>query len=324
VVDGIPNLHPCIAAAHGIARWMKRPRSFAWMLGATGEAFTTAYSLERPEAALRHTAGNTFLAALAISGILGRAAHGGPFEPAIGGVEVTLGRDLVPILATRHGPALVRDVNMDAGTVDWIRPGEERTTVPFAEVEEEWSEGWWPAGEVPFLRVTLELAEDRAAALVANPAIEAMVMLVTQDVKEPYRTGAAAWEAFADDLREDRIAGDAADVIVGELLPKLAVARLGAVGFLEEVASAVPESRREGVEAARRKFAEIHTPSIVGEVFGTGLLPEAADCLLEDQLPDPGRLADPAFRERAADLLLEVRDREIEAADLVREAFDRP
>jgi hypothetical protein len=214
-------------------------------------------------------------------------------------------------------------VDPDKETVAWIRPGEERMTVPFAEVEEEWSMGWWPGGEVPFLRVTLELAEDRTAALVANPAVEAMVMLVRQDVKEPYRTGAAAWGALAEDIRENRIEGDAAGVIFGELLPKLAVARLGAVGFLEEIASAVPENRREGVEAARRKFAEIHTPSIVGEVFGTGLLPEAAECLLEDQLPDPGKLAEPAFRERAADLLLQVRDRELEAADLIRDAFER-
>jgi len=321
VVDGIPNLHPWIGAAHGIAMWMNRPRSFAWMLGATGEAFTTAYSLEHPDVALRHTAGNTFLASLAITGILGRAAHGGPFAPAIGGVEVTLGRDLVPVIATRQGPALIRDVSVDEETADWIRPGEERAPVPFSELEEQWSSGWWPGGEVPFLRVTLEQAEDRAADLVASPAIEAMVMLVNQNIREPFASGAAAWEAFATDLRENRIAGDAADTILGELLPKLAVARLGAVGFLEEVAAAVPDERRDGVRAARRKFAEIHAPSNVGEVFGTGLLPEVAECLLEDQRPDPGKLAEPAFRERAADLLLEVRDRELEAADLIREAF---
>jgi hypothetical protein len=219
---------------------------------------------------------------------------------------------------------LVRDVNLDASTADWIRPGEERTTVTFEELEAAWSIGWWPGGEVPFLRVTLELAEDRSAQLVANPAIEAMVMLVLQDVREPYRTGSRAWEAFADDVREGRLEGEAADVVFGELLPKLAVARLGAVGFLEEVAAAVPDSRREGVEAARREFAEIHAPSVHGEVFGTGLLPEFADCVLEDGLPDSGKLADEALRNRAADLLLEIRDREKEAAERIRIAFEEP
>jgi len=66
---------------------------------------------------------------------------------------------------------------------------------------------------------------------------------------------------------------------------------------------------------------EIHAPSIVGETFGTGLLPEAADCLLTDGLPDPGKTEDPAFRERAAELMLEIRDRELEAAGLIEEAF---
>ncbi|MEN8149826.1 MAG: hypothetical protein ABFS86_08380 [Planctomycetota bacterium] len=320
-IDGIPNHHPWIATAHAIAAWMRRPRSYAWMLGATGEAFITAYSREDPAAALRHTPGNSFLASLAVTGIVARAAHGGPFAPAIGGVDVALGRDLVPVIATRDGPALIRDVDMDAELANWIRPGRERADVAFVDLEEHWGDGWWPGGGGAFLRVTLELAEDRDAARVTTPAIEAAAMLLSQAATSPLAMGSAAWEAFAEDLREGRLEGNAAETIVGELLPKLAVARVAAGTFLEEMAQAVPDTSREAILDAARKFREIHAPAGGGEVFGTGLLPEVAECVMEDQLVEPVKLEDPAYRERAADLLLEVRDRELEAADLIREAF---
>jgi len=321
LVDGIPNLHPWIAAAHAISAWMGRPRSYAFLLGATGEAFVAAWSREDPEAALRHSPGNTFLASLAITGILGRAAHGGPFAPAIGGVGVALGRDLVPVVATRDGPALIRDVDTDAGVANWIRPGEERADVTFADLEEAWRDGWWPGGGAPFLRVTLELAEDRAAARVATPAIDAAAMLLDQRATAPLAMGAAAWEAFATDVREGRLEGETAALLVGRHFPRLAVARIAAGSFLSEIAEAVPDASREAVRDAARIFREIHAPSNTGEVFGTGLLPEVAECVLEDGLVEPARLTDPAFRERASELLLEVRDLELRAADRIREAF---
>jgi hypothetical protein len=323
IVEGIPNLHPWIAAAHGIAAFLGRPRTYSWLLGTTGEAFTTAYSRENTRAALHHTPGNTFLAALAVCGILGRAAHGGPFEPAIGGIAVALDGGAVPVIATRQGPVVIRSVEKEDRTADWIRPGEKRVTATFDELEEQWREAWWPGGSAAYIRVNLERAEERPAERISVPAIDAMVMLVTQTAKEPYAMGGAAWEAFAEDLRENRLAGETADAVLGELLPKIAVARLAAGGFFEEVAAATPKDRREAVEDARRIFREIHAPSPAGETFGTGLLPEAAQCLTEDQLPDHGKLEDAAFRERAADLFLEIRDREKEAAERVRDALPR-
>ena len=54
-----------------------------------------------------------------------------------------------------------------------------------------------------------------------------------------------------------------------------------------------------------------------GQVWGTGLLPEFMDCVVTDELPDRGKIEDPALRERAADLLEQIREQESRAYDLL-------
>ena len=70
--------------------------------------------------------------------------------------------------------------------------------------------------------MNLTKAEERPAERVSIPAVDAMVMLIGQTATEPFAMGGAAWEAFANDLRDDRLEGEPADTILGELLPKLA------------------------------------------------------------------------------------------------------
>ena len=318
VVDGLPLLHPWIGAAQAIAIRHGRARTLPFLLGATGEAFSFFHSLEDPEGAAALSPGNTFLLALALTGLGARSAPGGPFEPALGGVEVAIGKGLTVAIATATGPAVLLGVDREKETARWLRPGEPEADVPFETLREAWREGSWPGGRGAFLRVTVDPGPNRARAEVLAAALPAAASLLERDTAGEYAAGPAAWEALARDVRAGALA-EAADVVLRVALPRAAVARRAAGDVLAEIGPIVAEKRRPGVAHASRIFREIHSPSLVGAVYGTGLIPEAAECLLTDEYPDPAKLADPALRERAATLFEEVAMHEREAAAALRE-----
>ncbi len=319
LLDGVPALHPWAALAFGLGARYGRRHPYPLLLGASGEAFRVVYSREDPRGALRHSPVNTFLAALAVAGLSARAATGGPFGPALGGVEVTLNRGAAVVAGTRDGPGLVTGVDRKAEVVEFTPALAPPRRVPFALFEEEWSEGWWESGPAPFLRITVEGGGPvRSLEDLCRVGLETMIMLLTREGEGPWTTGLAAWDAFAGDLREDRISGEAAEVLLGDLLPSLAAARIGAWRFLEAIARALPPEHREPVEAASLLYREIHNPDPAGGIWGTGFLAEAAECLLTDEVPDPGKLESPEARERAAGLLSRVRENEARAVERIR------
>lgn len=308
-VDGVPLLHPWIGAAWAVAARHRRPRSLPFLLGATGEAFSFFYSREDPAGAAANSPGNTFLLALALAGLVGRAAPGGSFEPALGGLEVAIGNGLTAVIAAGDEPALVLAVDREKKEATWVRPGADAAPISFDDLGEAWREGRWPGGRGSFIRVTVENGPERSSGELLGPALPAALDLLRREKAGPFAAGPAAWTTFADDVRAGAL-GDAAEVVLGTLLPRVAVARRAAGDFLETAARLLEGEKADAAVAAARVFREIHAPSIEGEVFGTGLLPEAAECLLTDGKPDAAKLDDPALRERAADLLLEVRDLE--------------
>lgn len=310
VVDGLPLLYPWIGTAWAVATARGRPRSLPFLLGATGEAFSLFYSLEDPAGAHALSPGNTFLLALALAGLGGRAATGGPLDPAIGGVKVSLERGLTTVLATADGPAVILAVNRENRTAEWVRPGEPRAEISFESLEAKWAEGTWPGGRGRFLRCTVESGPDRPRAAVLPAALPAAVSLLLRETAGDFASGPAAWAALAGDIESGTVPAE----VLGRLLPRVAVARRAAGDFLAEVEPLVAADRRPAVAEATRTFREIHAPSIAGEIFGTGLLPEVAECLFTAGAPDPEKLADPALRKRAAALLLEIRERELDAA----------
>lgn len=308
-VDGIPLLHPWIGAAWAIAARHRRPRSLPFLLGATGEAFGFYYSREDPDGAAAHSPGNTFLLALALAGLSGRAAPGGPFEPALGGLEVAIGKGLTAVIAAGDDPAVVVSVDREKREATWVRPGVEAAEIAFDDLADAWREGRWPGGRGAFLRVTVEEGPERASKEVLGPALPAALELLHREKAGPFAAGPAAWTALAEDLRAGALGG-AEEVVLDRLLPRVAVARRAAGDFLESAARLIDGEKAKAALAAARVFREIHAPSIEGEVFGTGLLPEAAECLRTNGKADPAKLDDPALRKRAADLLLEIRDLE--------------
>ena len=103
----------------------------------------------------------------------------------------------------------------------------------------------------------------------------------------------------------------------GRRLPGLdfAVARGAAGGFLESLARAIPPDDRGPVEEAARCFRRVHQPPPTAEIWGTGLLPELAECVRAEDRPAPESLATPEVRERAAGLLEAIAEEEDRAVE---------
>jgi hypothetical protein len=316
VLEGIPVAHPWIAVARAVAEKHGRRIPYILLLGASGEAFRLAWSLARSEEAARHGPLNSFLGALAIPGLSARAATGGPLEPALGGAETALANGRTVVLGTARGPALLVEVDRKVERVRWITPATGPVSVPFPELARLWSSGRWPSGPAPFLRVVVEpIGAPRPLDEVARAGFETMLLLLTKDFGGETATGLAAYEAWAEDLREDRIGAAEAEILHGELLQATGVGRAAAARFLEAVSRALPPDVREPVEAAARCYARVHSLSATGEFWGTGLFPELVECLTTDEIPDPGLLADEAVRERAAELVDGIREQEARAVE---------
>ncbi|MHC4469723.1 MAG: hypothetical protein ACYTDY_00970 [Planctomycetota bacterium] len=316
-LEGIPAVHPWIAIAHGLGERLGRRCPYVLLLGASGEAFRIAYDREEPARAHETSPVNTFLAALAVSGLTGQVMQGGPFEPALGGVQASVEKGFAVVVGSRTGPAVVAAVDREAEDVEWVHARDEPRRISFGDLEKRWEAASWSSGPAPFLRVTVERGSaPRPLDEVARVGIETMAMLLSHDPPGTAAGGLAAWEAWAEDLRADAITPERAEILHGDVLTELGVGRLAASRFLESIARAIPPEERGPVEDASRLYREIHNPDPTGEVWGTGLLPEVAECLLSDGAPDPEKLGRPALRERAADLLLEIRDLESQALAL--------
>jgi hypothetical protein len=314
LLDGLPAVHPWLVIAHAAVEHLSRRYPYLLLMGASGEAFRIAYDPEDPGGAAARASVNTFLAALAVTGVAARATHGGPFEPALGGVEVTIGKGLLVVVATADGPGVVHRVDREARKVAWSTVRDGRRESSFEEFDVLWEAGAWMNGPAPWLRVTLEKGGDpRPLDQVAKVGVEAMRMVLTAEPKEGPRQGLQAIEALAADLRHGRPTAEQAEVLFGDFLATFAAGRMAAGMFLDAIGRAIDPEEREGIEAAARRYGEIHAPPPTEGVWGTGVLPEFAECVLADGRPDPTCLADEARRNRAADLLLRIRDLEREA-----------
>ena len=318
LIDGLPAVHPWIVIAHAAAEHLARRYPYLLLMGASGEAFRFAYDPEDPGGAVARASVNTFLAALAVTGISARATHGGPFEPAIGGVEVALGKGLVVVVATSEGPGVVHRVERENRRVHWSTLRDGRRDHSFEEFAWLWEAGAWMNGPAPWLRVTLEKGGDpQPLDRVAKVGIESMRMLLTAEPETGPRQGLQAIAALAEDIRTGRPTEEQGQALFGEFLATFAAGRMAAGMFLEGIGRALPPEDRDGVTAAARAYGEIHAPPPTEGVWGTGLMAEFAECVLIDRRPDPTCLADEARRTRAADLLLKVRDLEQQALDAV-------
>jgi hypothetical protein len=303
--------------AHALAERLGRRVPYVLLLGASGEAFRLSYDREAPAGRLSAPGPpvNTFLAALALSGLEARATHGGPFEPALGGVETEVGKGLAVVLGSRTGPAILAGVNRKDGDVERVHSRGEPARIPLEDFREQWEQACWMGGPAPFLRITVEKgAAPRPLDDMSRVGLETLVTLLSDDA--PGR-GLSAWEAWAKDLLDDAVTGEQAQALYGGLLPALAAGRLAGARFLQSIARAIPPESRGPVEAAARCYREIHNPDLTGEPWGTGLLPEVAQCVLTEDRPDPEKLGDPALRERAAKLLTEIRACEARALEHV-------
>ncbi len=316
LIDGLPAVHPWIVIAHAVAEHLSRRFPYLLLMGASGEAFRFAYDPEDPGRPVPGAAVNTFLAALAVTGVSARATHGGPFEPAIGGVEVALGKGLVVVVATSDGPGVVHVVDRKNSIVSWSTLDDGRRESSFPEFDVLWEAGAWMNGPAPWLRVTLERGgTPRPLDQVAKVGVESMRMLLTAKPPEGPRQGLQAIEALADDIRRGLPTDLQAERLFGNFIETFAASRMAAGMFLRAIGRAIPPEDRDGVLAAARAYGEIHAPPPAEGVFGTGVLAEFAECVLVDGRPDPACLEDEARRIRAADLLLQVRDLEQQALD---------
>ena len=318
MIDGLPAVHPWIVIAHASAVHLLRRYPYTLLMGASGEAFRFAYDPEDPGGAVARASVNTFLAALAITGVSARATHGGPFEPAIGGVEVALGKDLVVVVATSDGPGVIHRVDRENRRVSWSTVRHGRREHPFEEFEWMWEAGAWMNGPAPWLRVTLEKGgTPRPLDQVARVGLESMEMLLTEAPEEGPKQGLQAIEALAEDIRRGLPTDGQARELCGAFLETFAVGRMAAGMFLDAIGRAFPPAERDGLTEAARAYREIHASPPTEGVWGTGLLPEFAECVLTEGKPDPAFLEDETIRSRAADLLMEVRDLEQDALKAV-------
>jgi hypothetical protein len=320
-LDGIPAVHPWIAIAHALAERTGRRVPYVLPLGGSGEAFRIGYDREDPARGMRESPVNSFLAALAIAGLTGQGMQGGPFEPAIGGVEASMAKGFSVVVGSGGGPAVLTAVDLKASQVEWVRGGDVSRRLSFEEFEREWEAASWSAGPAPYLRVTVERGQEpQPLEKVARAGILSMGMLLRHEGEGSTVGGLAAWEAWAEDLRADAISAERAEALHGEWLERIGVGRLAAGRFFDAIARAMPPDEREAAEKATRIFREIHEPDPTGEVWGTGLLPEVAQCLTTDGRPDPEKLVDPVLRERAAGLIDEIHALESKALDLANPA----
>lgn len=320
MVDGLPAVHPWIVIAHAAAQHLKRRYPYTLLMGASGEAFRFAYDPEDPGGAVALASVNTFLAALAITGVSARATHGGPFEPAIGGVEVALGKGMVVVVATSEGPGVIHRVDPENRLLTWSTLKDGRREFTYEQFDWIWEAGAWMNGSAPWLRVTLETGSTpRPLDQVAKVGIESMRMLLTAAPQEGPKQGLLAIEALAEDLRRGLPTDLQVKELCGDFLETFAVGRMAAGMFLDAIGRAYPPEKRDEITAAAHAYGEIHASPPTDGIWGTGLLPEFAECVLTDGRPDPSFLEDETLRARAADLLMKVRELEEDALAAVSE-----
>lgn len=318
-VEGIPAVHPWITTARTLAEQLGHRVPYILLLGASGEAFRLSYSREDPVEGASHSPINTFLAAIEICGLSAQAAPGGPFAPALGSVEAALGKDLGVVVATDRGPAILLRVDRQAKRVRLAFGGAAPEWVSFADLVTAWAGGAWAGGPAPYLRLTVSPDNSpRPLDDVARAGIKTIITLLDGEFPGPEATGLAAWEAWAGDLRDGKLPPDASEFLAGDFLEMVGVSRMAGGRFLDAVSRATPPDLGDDLDAAARCYMEIHSSAHVGEVWGTGLFPELAECMTTDGHPDPEKLADPAIRTRAADLMLAIRDKEAEALEHLR------
>jgi hypothetical protein len=307
-LDGLPVESPWAATAFACAEKLTRRLPFGLLLGASGEAFRTVWSDTDREEAAATAPLNTFLTACGVAGLAAAAAPGGPFEPARAGAVTAVRRGgCLVVLALRSGPAVLLESFDGRREVRLARTDPRPAVLGFEELEREWMEGWWPSGRAPFLRVLLSPGPPlRPLSEVAPLALRTVSAMLEPREAGGLSFGVAAWEAMAAAAREGRMPDDAADPFYTEILPALAAGRAAAGPFLEALGRALPANERAGVVEAAGLFRKVHEGDPAGDLYGTGLLPDLAACLLTDQLPDPARIADPAIRAEAARLLAEI------------------
>jgi hypothetical protein len=318
LVDGLPAVHPWIAIAHGAAAHLGRRYPYALLMGASGEAFKFACDPENPSAAAAQASMNTFLAALAVTGVAARATQGGPFEPAIGGIEVAMSKGLVVVVATSDGPGTIAKVHRRARAVSWDSVTHGRRKHSFEEFDGLWEAGAWMNGPAPWLRVMLEPGgAPRPLDQVAKVGLESMRMLLSAAPETGPKQGLAALQALADFVDAGPPDQEAVEQLFGPTLTTFAVARMAAGMFLDAISRAFSPDERDGLTEAARAYGEIHAAPPLEGIWGTGLLPELAECVLTDGRPDAAKLEDDAVRHRARDLLLQIRSREAAAVQAV-------
>ncbi len=315
-LDGLPVASEWIATAWACGNRLGRRFPYGFLLGASGEAFRIAWSREDPAAAAAAAPLNTFLAALAAAGLVASATAGGPYEPALGGAETAAGRGAVMVLGTAGGPVLLAGVDRRAGEVVVARAGPGPSRVPLAEFGRGWAGGRWPGGPAAYLRVQVTAGPPpRPLREMAPLAVRTALLALEDHEAGGVVRGLAAWVALAGDLRAGAIPAERLGDVFGGLFAAAVAGRAAAGPFLESIAPALPVERQPAVLEAADLFRQVHRGDPTGALYGSGLLPEAAECLLAGGRPDPGRLAD---------LLLAVHDRESRAATLLAEAADAP
>jgi hypothetical protein len=244
---------------------------------------------------------------------------GGEFPAALSELESELGEGRRPVVGGLGGPGIVTGLDRENGRILLVRAGGGEAPMPLVDFRDEWERGGWTEGPVPFLRVSVAKGgSPRALDDVARAGFETMLALLDRATPIPGAEGLDAWNAWADAVRDDRLSDDEQRLLHGDFLIRHGVGRLVAGQFMLEVLRALPEEHRPPVEAASRCYREIHNPAPTGEIWGTGLFPEVAQCVQTDEHADPAKFRDAALRSRAADLLVEIGAQEREAVEQIR------